>query len=425
MRITYFNYLWDIEGISAGSAIKAIEFIRALNALGHQTSLHWRTPQPSQAFGFKEQIRDQLKRRLARFLHGPKSIAMNLKQIYEEQRIIAKEHSNILFSRLELFSLSAAAVARRNRIPFVLEIDCPPVWEYQHFAGRDHWHVPVLPQAIERYCLQTADAMIVISNILRDYLVEIGGDPEKMFVIPNGADPKKFAPLPPDPELQAKYKTNGHVVMGWIGALHGWSGLENLIEMAKQVLLQRQDVMFMFVGGGQNQVMIEQAFADHPGRSRVLTPGRVPHEQTPRFLSLMDIVFAPYPKREFWYPSSMKIFEYMSAGKTVMATDVGQVAEIIQEGVNGVLFDPENFDDMMAKVLHLVDAPEQRRKLAQGARRSVLEHYTWEQHARKMERIFENILARRKDRHPKLVKSDLDASQPNAKAIMSKSDFAV
>ncbi|NUM73047.1 hypothetical protein HUU40_01685, partial [candidate division KSB1 bacterium] len=51
MTITYFNYLWDIDGISAGSAVKAKEFIAALRRLGHTAHLEWRTPQPKNQNG--------------------------------------------------------------------------------------------------------------------------------------------------------------------------------------------------------------------------------------------------------------------------------------------------------------------------------------------------------------------------------------
>jgi len=414
MRITYFNYLWDIDGISAGSAIKGQEIIRSLNKLGHQASIHWRTPQPNASQTVNGHNPHWLKKLLARHLHGPKSLALNLKHLVEEQKIIETEKPDILFSRLELFSFSAALVARRNQIPFVLEVDCPTVWEYKSFAGKDHFHVPLLPEWIEKFNIQEANAIIVISRILHNYLVDMGGNPQKMHIIPNGADPDKFVPMPPAPWLQARFHTNGNIVIGWIGALCGWSGLEDLIAVAKEVLLRRPEIYFMFVGGGQNLVMIEQEFANHPCRDHVLLPGRIPHDQIPYFLSMMDIVFAPYPKRDFWYPSSMKIFEYLSSGKTVIATRVGQVEEIIRHGENGFLYDSLQSEQLIRDLINLIDQPKLREHLGQAARDTVIKEYSWKQHALRLEKIFADVLSKKKQRSghlstPKMFEESLQA----------------
>jgi glycosyltransferase involved in cell wall biosynthesis len=106
----------------------------------------------------------------------------------------------------------------------------------------------------------------------------------------------------------------------------------------------------------------------------------------------MDIVIAPYPRLSFWYPSSMKVFEYMSSQKAVLASAVGQVCEIIQDGENGFLFDPEDMDAFIAKVLRLVDDKNLRIRLARNARKTVLEKYTWVGHARTMEGVFCEVI---------------------------------
>lgn len=398
MRITYFNYLWDIDGISAGSAIKGKELIRALNKLGNSASIHWRTPQPNYNKIVSDKHNLKLKMNLSKYLHGPKKNALNFKHFFEEKNIVNMEKPDVLFSRLELFSISAVSIAKLYNIPFVLEVDCPPVWEYKHFAGKNHVHIPFIPEYIERINIKNADAIIVISKILRNYLIQIGANPEKLYVVPNGADPMKFRPYPPDSELLARYKIKNKIVMGWVGALHGWSGLEDLINVAKEIMIKRSDVYFMFITGGKNKMLIEKEFFNHPARKRVLLPGKITHEHVPRFLSLMDVVFVPYPKREFWYPSSMKLFEYMSAGKAVVATNVGQIEEIIKDGENGIFFDPANPKKLISKLIHLIDDTNFRTRLGYAARESVKKYYTWEKHARKLEDIFTEIIDRKKFR---------------------------
>jgi len=83
----------------------------------------------------------------------------------------------------------------------------------------------------------------------------------------------------------------------------------------------------------------------------------------------MDVVVVPYPKLDFWYPSSMKLFEYMSAGKAVVASNVEQVKDVIQDGVNGCLFDPDQAEMFERKVLQLVQNPKFRKRTGSNARK--------------------------------------------------------
>jgi glycosyltransferase involved in cell wall biosynthesis len=152
----------------------------------------------------------------------------------------------------------------------------------------------------------------------------------------------------------------------------------------------------MMVGGGKNQEFFQQQLQTGSHASRVILPGWVPHAQAPRYISCMDIVLAPYPKVDFWYPSSVKIFEYMAAGKAVVATDVGQVPEIIEDGVNGYLFDPDREQELGEKIMALVDSSETRRRFGERARHDVEKKWNWKNMAEQMIEVFDGVLQQRR-----------------------------
>jgi glycosyltransferase involved in cell wall biosynthesis len=393
--ITYFNYLWDIDGISAGSAIKAKEFIAALNRLGHVAHLEWRSPQPKAQPVLADKLRKSLKPRLQRYLHEPKRLALNCRHLFQEYSILKKQKPDIFFNRLELYYFSGWWLSRLLDLPLVVEVDCPPTYEHFTFYGKDNLHLGNLPAQIEIANLRAADAVIVISTVLKKHYVEYGIPPEKMHVIPNAADPEKFKPIPKDRDLVEKFRLSDKIVVGWIGSLVGWSGIENLIDAARSILSTRPNVCFMMVGGGRNQEFFQQQLQTGDHASRVILPGTVPHHEVPRYLSCMDIVLAPYPKLDFWYASSMKIFEYMAAGKAVVASAVGQVAEIIEDGVNGYLFDPDSGSELRKKIVPLIDSYEARRRVGEQARRDIVQKWNWDNNARKMIEIFNGVLQRR------------------------------
>ena len=396
MVITYFNYLWDIDGISAGSAIKAKEFIAALNRAGHTAHLEWRSPQPNAQPSLSDKIRAGLKPKLQRYLHEPKRLARNLPHLWQEYFILNRQKPDVLFNRLELYYFSGLWLSRWLNLPLVVEADCPPAYEHVTFYGKHYLHLGPLPTRIELANLRAADAVIVISDVLKKYYVEAGIPAEKMHVIANAADPQKFRPAPKDRELAEKYGLANKTVVGWIGSLVGWSGIESLTDAARHILQTRPNVCLMMVGGGKNQEFFREQLQTGDHADRVILPGTVPHSDVPRYLSCMDVVLAPYPKLDFWYASSMKIFEYMSTGKTVLATDVGQVGEIIEDGVNGFLFDPDKNGELRQKIVTLVDSPEARQRVGAQARRDIEQKWNWDNNAKMMIEIFEDALQRRR-----------------------------
>lgn len=393
MKITYFSYLYDIRGVSAGSANKAIGFIAGLNALNQKAKIFWRMDQPEDFKGesIRLKIRDDMKTRFSRFVHDPKRLLKNVRFMIEEYAILRHEKPQILLLRNELYIFSGSWIARLLHVPVVLEVDSPTAWEYRFRSGHDRIKLPILPEWIERWNWYHCRHIITISDVLKAYLIQQGLSEEKITVIPNGADPQKFKPGLKGRQIRDRFGIKDKVVIGWAGSLYGWSGLEHLLEMTKHVMSVRENVVFLFIGGGKNKQVMENTFDAGDRHKRIFTTGTVAYDDVPDFVDAMDIVIVPYPKFDFWYPSSMKLFEYMSASKPVVASAVDQVKDVIRDGENGLLFNPNNLDEFIKKVLLLVDNPILRRKLGQNARKTVLEKYTWTGHAKKMLELFKRV----------------------------------
>jgi len=397
IKITYFNYLYDIKGVSAGSANKAVGFMDALNAIGHKAHLFWRMDQPEDYEGssLRLRVRGTLKRRLSRTLHDSRKLLNNGKFLFQEVRILRTEKPDVFFLRPELYGFSAMAAAKWLHLPVVLEVDAPTAWEHRHRSGIDKIKLGPLPEWIERWNWKMGDRIITISKTLKTYLALQGVDPDKITVIPNGANPDRFKPQVGGRKIRRLLGIGDRqVVVGWAGSLFGWSGLETLLELTKRILSNRRNVAFLFVGGGKNREIIEHAFDRSEINRRVFMTGTVPYDEVPCYVDAMDVVVVPYPKLNFWYPSSMKLFEYMSAGKAVVASAVEQVKDVIRDGTNGFLFQPDSHEEFVRKILALMNNPSLRKRMGRYARKTVLDQYTWVGHAKRMERIFSSLLKR-------------------------------
>lgn len=397
MVVSYFNYLWDIEGISAGSAIKAKEFVAALRRLDHTVHLEWRTPQPAseeRATGNGAAGEPSL---LQKYLREPKRLLVNAKNLVQEYRILKRQNPDIFFPRLTYGNVSCLWLSRWLNLPTVVEADCPVTYEWLQFYARDAFRFGDLSMRLELATLHQADAVITQSNQLRDFYIEHGVASEKMFMIPNAADIDKFQPRDRDAELAAKYRLQDKTVIGWIGAGVSWTGIEALVDVCNELLRTNPWVCFLMLGSQKNMQFFRENLGNYNGdRERVILPGFVPHDEIARYLSCMDVVLAPYPKLEFFYASSMKLFEYMAAGKAVLATRIGQIAEVVDEGRNGFLFDPERPGELREKLMRLVESPELRKDLGANARADAEREYNWDRVAEKMTDVFEMVLEKRR-----------------------------
>jgi glycosyltransferase involved in cell wall biosynthesis len=88
----------------------------------------------------------------------------------------------------------------------------------------------------------------------------------------------------------------------------------------------------------------------------------------------------------------LKLFEYMAAGKAIIATALNEATELIQDGHNGRLVEAGDINGFAEAMLTLINDPMERDRLCQNARRQAVEQYSWEEYTRRLEEIYLDIL---------------------------------
>jgi len=302
---------------------------------------------------------------------------------------------DLIHERFALYSLGGVLAAKRLGIPLVLEVNAPLMEEAEAFwGGSFRGPTRLLAVVSAGLCAHLSKAVIVVSAPLRDWVVSKWRiDPAKVYVLPNAADVEVPIVSLETRRLLKQYGIDSDPVVIFVGALQPWHGLDNLLEAFAIVLKTIPAAKLLIVGDGpMRQPSVEYSKALGIQRS-VIFIGNVEHSRVPELLSVSDVAVAPYPKFALnFYFSPIKLFEYMAAGKAVVASRLGQIAEVIINGVNGLLVEPGDVGELATAMTKLLTDDSLRKTLGSAARKTVLQGYTWSKYIRKLVQIYELVL---------------------------------
>jgi glycosyltransferase involved in cell wall biosynthesis len=171
-----------------------------------------------------------------------------------------------------------------------------------------------------------------------------------------------------------------------MGTLKPWHGLSVLVEAFATFHQDHPNSRLLIVGDGPEQ---ESLLADLSARGLLQTAcahltGAVAPSQVPGLLASMDVAVAPCPHGASFYFSPLKVYEYMAAGRPVIASRIGQLANLIEDGVNGLLCPAGDPIALAAALNRLRRDPALRARLGRAARAAVLKNHTWDIVARRI-----------------------------------------
>jgi PEP-CTERM/exosortase A-associated glycosyltransferase len=271
-----------------------------------------------------------------------------------------------------LTALAALRVAKRRNIPLVYEIRA--FWEdaaVGNGTGKEHSLRYRATRMLETYAVKRADAVAVICEGLAGDLVKRGIPRSKIVISPNGVDLGLFGKPPaPDLALAEELGLKGAEVVGFIGSFYDYEGLDDLIDAMPDIVGHRPQAHLLLVGGGPMEDELRAQAAASPVAPRIHFVGRVPHHEVERYYSLVDVLAYPRKKMRLTdLVTPLKPLEAMAQGRLVAASDVGGHRELIEDGVTGTLFapdDPKALADALAGLFARRDQWEERRKVARA-----------------------------------------------------------
>jgi len=228
-----------------------------------------------------------------------------------------------------------------------------------------------------------SSAIITVSNWLRDEIEEMGLKVTK--VIPGGIDEKLFKDLPPKEHVRGELGLNGRVVLS-VGSLTYDKGFDLIPVIAKIVISKVKDAKFLIIGEGPISESILGKIKEFGLDDKVKLLGRKSYHDTIRYYRAADILL--HPARHEGY--GLVALESLAAGTPVVATNVGGLKDVIENGVNGFLVDMDS-KTLAERTIELLLKEDLRRKMGERGKEKALKR-TWRKVAEEYIEVFRGLV---------------------------------
>jgi len=288
---------------------------------------------------------------------------------------------DFIYERYSLWGLAGLCAAKSCRLPFVLEVNAPLVYEQQRYRGG--MICCSLARRIEGLVWRGADLVIAVSEALASHLREAGVNSTHVQVLPNGVDARWFMADAESLRARKHADLENWFVIGFVGSFKPWHGADFLLAAFEDFHRIEPSSHLLLIGDGPLKSNLQNR-ARQAGLEKAVTfTGVVAHDDILRYLATMDVAVAPYPAIENFYYSPLKLFEYMAAGRAVVASRTGQVAQVINHCVSGLLYEAGHRAGLVNCLCRLAENPAFREELGRNAR-SASQAFTWERNAARL-----------------------------------------
>lgn len=244
---------------------------------------------------------------------------------------------------------------------------------------------------IEKFLCRQVDAVLTVNQLMRKRFEKITSKP--IHVVYNYPELKYFSP-----GIRESKKADQAVVIGRVGSIKEGVGIEETVEVFKHIL-HKMRVQLLFVGRildpYRSQFMnLIDPIKNHVELVDLLND--VSYFKVPKYYRRMDISMVLYDRKGIApYISPLKLFDSMAMGVPVIASDVGEVRDIVEKSGCGLVVETNDKKLIMNAMEKMISNPDLRMFFGQNGLRAAKTTFNWEREKKKFLGIFEDIIRRR------------------------------
>ncbi len=315
--------------------------------------------------------------RLARWLRGGQPLERALLRLADNGPLYRaaldlarRHHADLIYERYALTALAGSYVARRLRIPHVIEVNAPLAEEEARFRSL---RLARLARWAEGWVLRRADRVVVVSERLAEHVQRLGVRRDKVLVLPNAVDPRLFHAGIDGDGVRARLGLGARFVVGFSGTLKPWHGVEHLLRAAALAQQAVPAIELLVIGDGPERANLSELAQRLGMEGWTHFLGSLPHDQVGGYLAACDVLVAPYGRLEHDWFSPLKVAEYLAIGRPVIASAVGQLRDGLGPEQGTLLVPPGDERALAQTLVDLASDLSLRHSLARAA----ADHSPW------------------------------------------------
>jgi glycosyltransferase involved in cell wall biosynthesis len=317
------------------------------------------------------------------------TLSYNIRFIAAARKLLAQKRPRLLYQRHGRFMFAGALLSRLLGIPLVLEYNASEDWMAKHW---DPVRFSPWLRLCERVSVKAASLVVVVSNPLKQQLMEVGVPAERILVNPNAVDPEWFRPPCGGARLRQDLGLRSEdIVVCFVGTFSYWHGVAVLEQTIRSLLDKAQSadgpLKFLLVGDGPLASQLRNALEPYTRHGFVTFTGAIPHGSVRAHLDAADILVSPHvpmPGGSPFFGSPTKLFEYMAMGKAIAASALDQIADVLEHESTALLVKPGDSDALTQAIQRLAADAQLRIELGRNAREIAHARHTWRQNARRV-----------------------------------------
>lgn len=232
------------------------------------------------------------------------------------------------------------------------------------------WNLFILfVSQLEYFSFKYADKVIVISNVMKDILIEKGVRENKLLRVYLGVESDRFS---------SEKQNKSYNLIIHHGGVDFQDGVHYIAEAAPMILEKYPDTRFMIVGAGACLESVKK-IAEKNGVEKSFTfTGWKPYNEMMKYLKCADIGLITRPNT---LPNNtvptLKLLEYWASGTAVVSSRLNAIQEISSENNDIVFFEPDNYRDLAEKVIGLIKNHDLLAKLQKNGRIKAINKFDW------------------------------------------------
>jgi len=375
-----------------GQRVHIDGLVGAFRRAGHEIeivapTLRVESPRPGAQRHGSVEPRDESGPPRASALREAAELAYNLVESARLRAAARRFQPDALYSRHALFTTSPGSAAAALALPLVIEVNAPLALERARHGGLSF---EALARRLETRALNRADRVVAVTKALADRLAEQGVAREKLEVHWNGLEPEALARRPDGAAVRRRLGVDQNLVLGFVGFVRDW----NRLERAFPFLAKEPRAVLLLVGEGPDRPRLEREASRAGVADRVRFLGTVARSEVIDHVAAFDVALLPETPE---YASPLKLLDYLAAGRALLAPDRRNLREVISDGENGLLFDPERPSAFDEKLAALAASSERRERLGAAARATIDRlGLTWDRNAARVVALFAAEIERRR-----------------------------